>query len=164
MRAVLVALVFTSVGLAAPRPKPVDPVPSEIPAPVAYKDLMLVLVTKDGAAAVVFNNPAADGNGVEYSYRYESRDGKKKLEGTGKLFEQKLNGRDTYDPDGLAIVAGPVKVTWSRGGAERGWIYYAPELVTVHLAHANNFKERPSKFGDGRDVTEELDLRRFMRK
>jgi hypothetical protein len=160
-RSILIALLFVSGGLAAPRPKEVEPAPREIPAPVAYKDLMLVLVTKDGAAAVIFNDPAADGSEVGYSYRFQSRDGKTKLDGSGKLYERKPNGQNTYDPAGLAIVAGPIKMTWSRGGAERGWIYYAPELVTVHLAHADNFKE---KKGFDSAVIKELDLRRFLKK
>ena len=98
---------------------------------------------------------------VDYIYRYESRVGKTKLDGSGRLSERKPNGQNTYDPAGLAIVAGPGKVTGSRGGAERGWIYYAPEIVTVHLAHADNF--RP-KTGFDSAVIKELDLRRFMKK
>jgi hypothetical protein len=160
-RVVLVALLVVSAGLAAPRPKDVDPPPREISAPVAYKDLMLVLVTKDGAAAVVFNDPAADGSEVGYRYRYESRDGKTKLEGAGKVFERKLNGTDTYDPTGLAIAAGPIKLTWSRGSVERGWVYHAPELESVHLAHADNFRQ---KKGLDSAVIEQLDLRRYMKK
>jgi hypothetical protein len=133
-----------------------------VAAPVAYQDLMLVLVTKDGAAAVIFN-PAANGNEVAYSFRYESADGTKKLAGTGKLFERRLMGGE-YDPEGLFVVAGPVKIKWSRSNADRGWIYYSPEVVTVHLAHADNFKDR-ARANPGRvTVEKELDLRRFMKK
>jgi hypothetical protein len=136
----------------------------DVTAPVAYKDLMLVLVTKDGAAAVIFDSVAEDGNQVEYSFRYESADGKKKLTGTGKLFERRPGGGG-YDPEGLSIKAGSVTLKWSRGGADRGWIYYAPEVVTVHLAHADNFKAKVEKIGPGADAeTKELDLRRFMKK
>jgi hypothetical protein len=107
-RVVFVALLVASASLAAPRPKEVDPPPREIPAPVAYKDLMLVIVSKDGAAAVIFSNPTPDGVEVDYAYRYESRDGKTKLDGSGRLYERKPNGQNTYDPAGLAIVAGPI--------------------------------------------------------
>jgi hypothetical protein len=146
--------------VAAPIPLGAGP-PPKVSAPVAYQDLMLVLVTKDGAAAVIFT-PGATGEEVGYSFRYESADGKK-LAGTGKLFERKLMGGG-YDPDGLFVVAGPVKIEWSRGNADRGWIYYSPEVVTVHLAHADNFAERRRKLGNGVIVDTELDLRRFMKK
>jgi hypothetical protein len=160
------ALVGASTGTAAPLPRGSAPAPEpDVSAPVAYQDLMLILVTNDGAAAVIFDTVPANGNGVEYSYRYESADGKKKLSGNGKLFERRLGGAGGYDPAGLSITAGPVAVKWSRGGTDRGWIYYAPEVVTVHVAHADNFKGRVHKHGPGLESkVEELDLRRFMKK
>ena len=162
----LVAVVLSagsSNGTAAPLPRGGTPAP-DVSAPVAYKDLMFVLVTKDGAAAVIFDDVAVDGNQVEYSFRYESADGKKKLTGTGKLFERRL-GAGGYDPDGLFIAAGPVVIKWSRGGPDRGWIYYAPEVVTVHLAHADSFKGKVEQLAPGIDAgMKELDLRRFMKK
>jgi hypothetical protein len=136
---------------------------ARIAAPVAYEDLMLVLATKDGAAAVVFGDRGDDG-GVEYQFRYESADGKRKQAGKGQLFEFPLE-KGGYKPEGLYIKAGPISVEWSRGGKERGWIYYVPEDVTVHLAHADNFKDRLRTIG-GRIKFEdqELDLRRFLKK
>ena len=166
LRLMLVAatLAASPTGTAAPLPRGPGPDPApDVTAPVGYKDLMLVLVTRDGAAAVVFEGVAADGNQVEYRFRYESADGKKKLSGTGKLFERQL-GQGGYDPAGLSIAAGPISVKWSRGGADRGWIYYAPEVVTVHLAHADNFAARVRRLGQQVFEDKELDLRRFMRK
>ena len=157
----LLALALTPVSTAAPVPSGVPAAP-EVTAPVAYRDLMLVLVTKDGAAAVVFEKPSADGDAVEYSFRFESADGKKK-EGTGKLFERRLKDGG-YDPAGLSIVAGPISVTWSRGGEERGWVYYSPESVSVHIAHAKNFKSGTLKVGKEVIPVQELDLKRFMKK
>jgi hypothetical protein len=142
-------------------------------APIAYTDLMLVLVSNEGAAAVIFDEVSEDGNSVQYKFRYQSVDGKKTLCGTGKLFERRLSTAERrlstvggYDPYGLSITSGPVSIKWSRGGADRGWIYYAPEVVTVHLAHADNFKSQEQKIGFSGEstITEELDLRRFMRK
>jgi hypothetical protein len=161
-----VALAGSSAGNAAPLPRGPGPDPNpDVSAPVAYRDLMLVLVTKDGAAAVIFEGTSTRGDQVEYSFRYESADGTKKLSGTGKLFERRLGPGGGFDPDGLYVVAGPVKIKWSMSGPDRGWIYYAPEVVTVHLAHADNFKGGVQKFGAGLDVEKkELDLRRFMRK
>lgn len=64
----------------------------DVTAPVMYKDMMLILVTSDGAAAIVFTDvtEAPDGksvNRVVYRFRYESRDGKTKTSGSGVVFE-----------------------------------------------------------------------------
>jgi hypothetical protein len=93
---------------------------ARIAAPVAYEDLMLVLATKDGATAVVFGDRGDDGD-VEYQFRFESADGKQKLAGKGQLFEFPLE-KGGYKPQGLYIKAGPIKVEWSKGGKDRGWI------------------------------------------
>jgi hypothetical protein len=152
-RLVLVLLVALSVstnGPAAPLPKVAAPVRTRISAPVTYRDLMLVLVSKEGTAAVTFSSPADDGNSVEYSFRYESADGKTKSSESGKQLFERRQPKGGYDPAGLTIEAGPLKVEWSVGGPQRGWIYYLPEDLSVHLANARDFKE--------------LDLRRFMKK
>lgn len=160
---VLLTLANSSAGPTAPVPRGAGTAP-ELSAPVAYRDLMLVLVNKDGAAAVVFN-PTADGREVEYSFRYESSDGKKQ-EGSGKLFERRLKALGGgFDPEGLSIATGPVAIRWSYGNADRGWIYYAPEVVTVHLVHAQKFKPGVRRNLAGEEVViEQLDLRRFMKK
>jgi hypothetical protein len=154
-------------GMATPlaRGQGSDPA-SGLSAPIAYEDLMLVLVSKEGAAAVIFDEVNNDGNAIQYNFRYESADGKKKLSGTGKLFERRLDDDRGYDPEGLSITSGPVSIKWSRGSRYRGWIYYAPEVVTVHLAHAENFKSHEQKIGfDGETImVKELDLRRFLKK
>jgi hypothetical protein len=147
----------------------VAPVPPEaavgprIPAPVAYKDLMLVLVTRDGAAAVVFGDVIDDGRGVAYQFRYQSRDGHTTKAGEGQVEEVRLDAGG-YDPKLLNITAGPIAVEWSRGGKDRGWIYYSPEGVQVHLAHANDFEDRVAPpLGDSASH-KAIDLKRFMRK
>jgi hypothetical protein len=159
------ALIGVAAGIAAPLPRGPGPDPApDVSAPVLYEHLMVVLVTKDGLAAVVFDSPARDGSAVDYSFRYESADGKKKSSGTGKLFERRKGGPNgNFDPAGLSIVAGPIAIKWSMGSPDRGRIYYGPEVVTVHLAHASGF--RPGVGGlDGKTVQPELDLRRFMNK
>lgn len=159
--AVLLILGISRPGAAAPGPAGAASAPA-VTAPVAYQDLMLVLVTKDGAAAVIFNKRNANGSEVEYSFRYESTDGNKKHDGIGKLFEAG-RGVSEVSADGLFIVAGPVRIEWSRGGAHRGFIYYSPEVVTVHLAHADNFKGVKNFQGEMIEI-KKLDLRRFMKK
>ena len=129
--------------------------PGRLSAPVVYEDLLLVFASKDGVAAVVFTDKLE--NGIAYKFRYESRDGKTKEVGIGKLFEKykrfpgkKADEFEVVDDGGeLWFKAGPFEVEWSRAAADRGWIYYSPEKVRVHIAHAKNF--------DG------LDLKRFAR-
>ncbi len=143
---------------AAPAPEP------DVGAPVAYKDLMLVLVTKDGAAAVIFRDPVEDG--VSYKFRYESADGKTKSVGDGKVLERRLNGGEGgFDETLLDIKAGPISLRWSKGNQDRGWIYYAPEVLQVHLAHADEFEDHNAvKFLADDRLYKALDLKRYMRK
>src|SRR5262245_56811315 len=105
----------------------------DISAPVVYEDLMLVLASGDGAAAVVFTNPTE--RGVSYRFRYESRDGMKNTSGAGAVFEERENGR--YAGGQLFIKAGPFRLGWWVGGAARGWIYSNREKLKVHLTHAS---------------------------
>lgn len=139
--------------------------PPKVTAPVVYKDLMLVLVTKDGAAAVafteVFDEETSDTEKrycVKYRFRYESRDGKTHKSGIGVVYERYTKGR--YDHGDLFVTAGPIRVEWSRGGAKRGWIYYAPEKTRVHAANARGFEDWKGPFGTAQ---KRLDLRRFMK-
>jgi len=129
----------------------------DISAPVVYEDLMLVLANGDGAAAVVFTNPTE--RGVSYRFRYESRDGMKNTSGAGAVFEERENGR--YAGGQLFIKAGPFRLGWSDGGAARGWIYYNPEKLKVHIAHAKDFENSDeARIGV---PSKKLDLKRFMK-
>ncbi len=140
----------------APKPK--------VSAPVAYKDLMLVFVSRDGAAAVVFGDRADEGKGVKYKYRYESADGKNSKVGEGLVVElRRLDGMG-YDETLLDIKAGPITITWSAGNMDRGWIYYVPETVMVHIAHADHFENNVRILGPNKIEIKALDLKRFMRK
>ena len=144
---------------AAPPPRP------DVTAPVAYKDLMLVLVTKDGAAAIVFHDPVEDGAGVSYKFRYESADGKTTKSGDGKVLERRLDGgKGAYDETLLDIKAGPIALRWSKCNLDHGWIYYIPEVMQVHMANAKNFEDYVENFGPHRIERKALDLKRYMRK
>lgn len=128
-----------------------------VSAPVFYKDSMLVLVTKSGAAAVVFTKEI-DG-GVEYKYRYESADGKTQKSGTGKVTE-----KDAPVPKSdLFIEAGPIPLRWSHADDGKAWIYYDPSVLKVHPAKAADFEDRtePTPF-DGPMSVSKLDLKRFQ--
>ena len=149
------------------------PTGDEIPAGVTYKDAMLVLIAEDGVAALVFpaNAEEADGS-LQYSFRYESRDGKTKTSGKGTVSELRKPGTDREverNPDGTIageplISAGPIKLQWSAGTNESGFVYYTPEKLKVVVAHASGFAARTdfSPFGD-RSEQPALDLRRFMK-
>lgn len=135
-------------------------------APLVYEDLMLVVTDAHGAAAVVFadeiENERFKVKGVGYRYRYESKDGKTILSGSGEVYE-KQNPDGSYGGGRLWLAAGPIKVGWSYGGPGKGWIYYSPEKVHVHMAHARTFDG--DKWGAQSDSQIEiLDLRRFMEK
>lgn len=131
----------------------------DISAPVVYKDLMLVFVTKDGASAVVFADEIEQG--VQYKFRYESRDGKTQLDGKGKVYFK----RDaTGNPVGVEfIITGPIRVGWSAGGKGRGWVYYNPDKERVSIAKAKRFDNYVLKNPDGREhLIKKLDLKSFM--
>ncbi|HJZ57021.1 MAG TPA: RNA polymerase sigma factor [Gemmataceae bacterium] len=132
-----------------------------VAAPVAYKDLMLVLVNKDGAAAVIFHDP--EKRSVSYKFRYESADGKTTLSGGGKVFERYTDD-GKYDGGDLHIEAGPIKIEWSVGDLNRGWIYYHPEKLSVQIAHARDFDDRVETIGDQKTDYPRLDLKRYMQK
>ncbi len=129
----------------------------DISAPLSYKDLMLVVTTGDGAAAVVFTEEAE--RGVGYRFRYQSRDGKIQTPGAGQVFERYKDG--VYDGGELFITAGPIKIGWSHCDPGKGWVYYNPEKARVHIAHADTFEG--GKPGFGGHATEKLDLTRFLK-
>jgi hypothetical protein len=116
-----------------------------VTAPVVYRDLMLVLASDQGVAAIVFTDKLKEGRA--YKFRYESKDGKTKKTGTGKVFEKykrvatrKWNEFHVVDIGGhLYLKAGPIKLEWSYGDEERGWVYYNPDKVRVQIASADEF-------------------------
>lgn len=144
----------------------------DIAAPIVYENLMLVLVNSKGAAAVIFtgdldvveNAREERREGVSYRYRYQSRDGKNTFEGTGVVFERRSLGSRTYQGGRLFIKAGPIRLGWSYGDAGRGWIYYTPEELRVHIATAERFDDgvEVAPFDGTRFPVPKLDLKRFM--
>ena len=134
----------------------------DISAPLAYENTMLVLVSEEGAAAVIFRG--VGGGSASYDYRYESKDGSRTEAGTRALSERR-------EPAGnlggeLYIKAGPISVGWSRGSDTSGWIYYTPEKVKVHLANAKDFADRREPIpipGDPERLVPKLDLKRFLK-
>src|SRR5438045_3768355 len=65
---------------------PGGPSLTPISAPVLYKDLMLIIATKEGIAAVVFGDEVE--KGVNYRFRFLPADSDKEQAGEGKVFEK----------------------------------------------------------------------------
>lgn len=133
-----------------------DP-PERVSAPVTYKDTMLVAVTKDGVAAIVFGDPVELGR--KYRFRFLPADGGKEITGEGSVWETYVDGK--YDGGNLDIKAGPVSFEWSQGGDDRGWVYYQPETLRLQIANADRFEDN-ERGVDSRKI-EKLDLKRFLK-
>jgi|SRR6267142_1761408 len=121
---------------------------------------MLILVADDGVAAVVFRG-IGDGS-ASYDYRFETKGGARTEAGTRALSERRDAGGKLAGE--LYIKAGPIAIGWSRADAGRGWLYYTPEKVEVHLADARDFADRVEPAGEGivRPVPK-LNLQRFLK-
>lgn len=88
----------------------------DISAPIIYKDLMLVVSSHEGAAAIIFNDESE--RGVSYRYRYESASGQRVLRGDGVLSEHADAGARSGNR--VFIEAGPIRLGWSRRGENGG--------------------------------------------
>jgi hypothetical protein len=96
-----------------------------------YRESLLILVSKQGVAAVASTESTDDG--IVYSFRFESGDGSTKETGSGKAFERVKettlkDGTTEVVNDGgkLFIQAGALRVGWSLGSRSEGWVYYTP--------------------------------------
>jgi len=138
-----------------------------ISAPVTYKDTMLVAVTSDGVAVIVFAEPIEDDEhtkgGIKYRFRFLQKGSEKEIVGEGSVFEKYKEGN--YDGGQLTIKAGAIRIGWSAGGDVRGWVYYKPESMRLQIASADRFEDRVALEGVHRDVVhyEKLDLKRFLK-
>lgn len=128
-----------------------------ISAPVVYKDTMLIAVTSDGVAAIVFTDKID--HGTKYRFRYLPNDDGEEQTGIGGVFEQYKDGQ--YDGGKLTIRAGKIKIGWSARGDDGGWVYYLPETTTVQIASSERFQTTTKRLPDGESVYEKLDLKRF---
>ena len=162
--ALLVATACSSIFAQEKKPAP------RISAPVYYEDMMLVVVTETGVAAikftdrVEFQNEKGNCDGIKYRYRFLLKERPKELTGTGEVYEVRdaKTGEYIEHESKLFIEAGGVRMQWSIGGLEKGWIYYKPEQMKVHLANSDRFENRaPTNF---RREEQALDLSRFLPK
>jgi hypothetical protein len=137
----------------------------KVAAPVAYGDVMLIVKTSEGVAAVVFTGVSSrdslvkgDESTVEVRYQYRFLDRKTKREalGEGRVFDKSrrlwiapLHAQVIDLGNDVFIRAGPIKLQWSHGNNARGWIYYAPERMSVEIGAKGDFRR--------------MDLARFLR-
>lgn len=129
-----------------------------ISAPVSYKDTMLIAVSEKGVAAIVFELPHE--NGVKYRYRFLAKGAKEEVTGGGRVYELYTDGK--YDGGELTIKAGEVDVVWSRGGLDRGWLYYEPEKLRLQIANANRFENTYQDVEKQVIDRHQVDLSRFL--
>jgi hypothetical protein len=151
-----VILCLSAFSRADERPASQPPALDKIAAPVVYEELMLILSTKEGNAAIAFGKDIEEG--VTYRYRFLRKGADKESTGKGKVFE-KYERVPKKGPHGeimttvidrgseLFITAGSIKLEWSYSCKGRGWVYYYPEQVRVQIADAKSF--------------EKIDLKRF---
>lgn len=123
---------------------------------VEYDGAVLVVATADGVAAFTFTERVDKGTG--YKFRFRPADGGKEQTGTGEVFERYKAVQGPGGPNDvqylyaggeLWLTAGPVKVLWSRGGVNSGWLYFNPDKVGVETVAGADLKA--------------LDLKRFAR-
>ena len=128
-----------------------------ISAPVTYKETMLIAVTKEGVAAIVFGEQVD--KGIRYRFRFLPADGTKEITGEDAVWETYLDGK--YEGAKETVKAGRISFGWSRSGDDRGWFYYKPEKMRLQIASANRFEDYTRNL-DGKKV-EKLDLKRFLK-
>lgn len=116
-----------------------------VSAPLVYKDLMLILTSDEGVAAIVFTDRLPEGRA--YRFRFESRDAKERSSGVGRVFEKYKHTRvkaseSTVVDDGgqRYLKAGPISVEWSYSSKDRGWLYYNPEKIRAQIGNASDFE------------------------
>jgi hypothetical protein len=64
-------------------------------------------------------------HGVPYHFTLVSPEGET-TEGDGEVYETYTNDKYDEGASQLDLEAGPLQITWSRGGDDLGWIYYDP--------------------------------------
>jgi len=131
-----------------------------IGAPVMYRDAMLIVVTDEGVAAIVFHEKDAKliNHSAKYRFRFLKDAKSEEVSGTGIVLDT------VNDKEKLTIKAGPIRVGWSGGGHDRGWVYYRPEDMQICMAHANRFEDTFVTDGDVNHPIQKLDLKRFLKK
>lgn len=126
--------------------------------PVQYKQIMLIAVTTDAVAAIVFGEEVE--RGTKYRFRCLQKGWNGEIIGEGTVSEKYTDGK--YDGGKLTIVAGPIRIGWSACGDGQGWVYYQPEKMRLQIASAARFQDEDKNAGQDSIRIEKLDLKRFF--
>ncbi len=101
-----------------------------VASPTVYTNSTLIVRNAEGTARVTFGaayekqeSATEKRYGVPYHAVYVSADGQSKTETDDDVYERYTN--EAYDRGKLEIAAGPIRLEWSRGGSNLGWVYYA---------------------------------------
>jgi hypothetical protein len=155
---------FQMVGIAANSKGGVYAVSADnsglIGAPVMYRDTMLIVVTDEGVAAIVFQEKDAKlvNQSAKYRFRFLKDSNSEEVTGTGIVL-------DSSNKEELTVKAGPIRVGWSGSSHARGWIYYQPEEMQICIASANRFDDSFTEEAPGvKHPVQKLDLKRFVKK
>ena len=84
--------------------------------------------------------------GVNYRFEFFPFAGDGKSEGKEEVYEKYVDGQ--YKNGQLDLNAGPISIEWSRGGPDRGWIYFSvdhSEVWTTHVDDAELLLQRLRK-------------------
>jgi bla regulator protein BlaR1 len=132
-----------------------------IGAPVMYRNTMLIVVTDEGVAAIAFRekDPKLINASAKYRFRFLKDAKSDEISGTGIVLDS------VGDIEERTIKAGPIRVGWSGGSHDRGWIYYQPEDMQICIAAADRFEDSIVHPGPGENrPMQKLDLKRYLRK
>lgn len=144
----LLTLMFLNLGPSQiPDQNKKEEVPIRISAPIFYKDLMLILASKEGVVAIIFTKEIH--HGVHYQYRFLEKASKKEIFGQG-IFCEKKRFLPADKPNAFWVIdegsqlffkiGSSMELEWSYSMPGRGWIYYLPERLRVQIAHQEYFK------------------------
>lgn len=131
-----------------------------ISAPVFYRDTMLIAVTDQGVAAIVFQEKDAQlvNSSARYRFRYLKDSESEELAGEGIVLDT------VNDKERLTVKAGPIRVGWSGSGHDRDWVYYNPDEMLLCIAKADRFDDSIWADVPGPPHrVQKIDLKRFLK-
>ena len=91
----------------------------------------LVVRFPDGTATIEFSNP--NNRQVDYSYRFESKDGKHSNTGKDVAVEWDRYSDPAFRPGLAAIQVGSHQLAWKWADDDSGYVRYDPQQVVVRL-------------------------------
>jgi hypothetical protein len=104
-------------------------VEKRVASPAVYDNCTLIIRNAEGTVIITFGaayekeeSATEKRYGVPYHSVFVSADGQSKTETDDEVYERYTNG--AYDRGKLEITSGPIRLEWSQGGKNLGWVYY----------------------------------------